>query len=479
MKSMIKNISKEQIILILLIMMCVAPMCVNKTMIGIYASHKNQYETLAESMTEGHIDLQYGAWDYTLFELDNVYSYEERTEKGVFCQWDHAFYDNHYYMYFGVIPVILLYLPFRMIFGVKLLGFVGTAVFTSLFILGVFRLFRLLQALFYSKMPDSTRLMMSVAFSLASTWYAMDNPALYCVAITSALCAGIWSIYFYVRAVWGNETEARSIQLAFWGAMFGAFTFGCRPTIALANLLAIPMVVVFIKKRGFSGRLLLRLLFVISPYVVIGLGLMYYNWIRFGTPFEFGQAYQLTVADQTAYGNMMDNISWSVIVGSLKENFFDWKGFIWNFPYVQFSGTFINYPIFLLATCLLFAPNIWRKLKKNQLVGFTIGLIAMPLLITVLDAIWVPWLTERYRMDFYWTIAILAFLVLGAWKQYKITEALCVYTMLTCVVLYVIPYEENLTGHSPFWLILLIMVAMTLWLLNLCRIAWKVGKNNG
>ena len=42
------------------------------------------------------------------------------------------------------------------------------------------------------------------------------------------------------------------------------------------------------------------------PYVAVGVALMCYNYARFEDPFEFGQAYQLTVADQHLYSITFD-----------------------------------------------------------------------------------------------------------------------------------------------------------------------------
>ena len=50
-------------------------------------------------------------------------------------------------------------------------------------------------------------------------------------------------------------------------------------------------------------RLLKKLLYAASPYLVIGILLMLYNYLRFDSPFEFGQSYQLTITDQSKYGN--------------------------------------------------------------------------------------------------------------------------------------------------------------------------------
>jgi hypothetical protein len=50
-----------------------------------------------------------------------------------------------------------------------------------------------------------------------------------------------------VKAVWGTKDENRAILLAFVGALLGALAFGCRPSIALGNLMVIPCLAVFLQ----------------------------------------------------------------------------------------------------------------------------------------------------------------------------------------------------------------------------------------
>ena len=42
---------------------------------------------------------------------------------------DASYYDGHYYLYFGIAPVILLYAPWRLLTGTYLAEGVGTGVF--------------------------------------------------------------------------------------------------------------------------------------------------------------------------------------------------------------------------------------------------------------------------------------------------------------------------------------------------------------
>ncbi len=222
---------------------------------GEVPDHRNQYELMAEAILEGHIDLRYGD-EKELSKLDNPYDPEEREESGVKFHWDHAFYDGHYYMYFGVVPVFLVFLPYRIITGMPLTTYHATQIFVAAAIIGIFTLLYLLSKLFFKKLSYCVYLALSVAFSVMSVWYSIAVPALYCTAITSAIALEIWSLYFYIRTVWGETSENRQIIFAFIGAALGALAFGCRPPIALANILVLPMLVVFLRQRKITFRLI-------------------------------------------------------------------------------------------------------------------------------------------------------------------------------------------------------------------------------
>ena len=45
--------------------------------------------------------------------------------------------------------------------------------------------------------------------------------------------------------------------------------------------------------------------------------------------------------------------------------------------------------------------------------AFIVMLFVIPLVIAVMDALWSPFMTERYRMDQYWIMGVLCFLVIG------------------------------------------------------------------
>lgn len=340
--------TKKRIILIIMvstILICTMPMGLCPISNGEIPEHRNQYELMAEAILEGHLYIDYQDVDPRLMEMDNPYDYEARQELDVKYHWDHAFYNGHYYMYFGIVPVFLLFLPYRIITGTSLVTFHATQIFAAVFICGIFATFYILSRKFFDKITFVMYLFLAAAFSVMSIWFSIDAPALYCTAITSALCMEIWSLFFFIKAVWIEENEKMSILYAFLGSLMGALAFGCRPPVALANLLVIPMLVEYIRKREINLKLLKQLAFAATPYIIVGSLLMLYNYVRFDSPFEFGQAYQLTITDQSAYGDFASQFDLVKIINGVLENYIYYQPISKEFPYISYSGALVNFPI--------------------------------------------------------------------------------------------------------------------------------------
>ena len=208
------------------VLLCTLPMSLSPIWNGEGPAHINQFEVLAQSILEGHIHLNYDDVDPRLQEMDNPYDTAMRDALGVSYRWDHAFYNGQYYMYFGVVPVFLLFLPFRIITGASLTTYHATQIFTAFFILGIFALFRLLSRIFFRRMTLSVYLSLSAAVSVMSVWYSVSTPALYCTAISAGICMEVWSIFFFIKAVWDGDGRRKSTCMGVLGSLFGAFAFG-------------------------------------------------------------------------------------------------------------------------------------------------------------------------------------------------------------------------------------------------------------
>lgn len=447
------------VVLLLVILLCILPMGLSPSYNGEIPDYTNQYELMAESILNGHLYIDYDDIDPRLLSMDNPYDFEARKAEGVSYHWDHAFYNGHYYMYFGVVPVFLLFLPYRILTGTVLTTYHATQVFTVLFICGIFAVFHMLARLFFKRMPLAMYLTLSAAFSIMSVWYSVDAPALYCTAVTAALCMEIWSIFFFIRTVFDSTGEYQSIRYAFLGSLFGALAFGCRPPVALANLLVLPMFIEYLRGKKMTRRLSSRLVFAAVPYLVIGILLMLYNYVRFDSPFEFGQSYQLTITDQSHYGDILSQFSFLKIFNGVSAFFLSQEPLGDTFPYVSFNGILLNFPILCFPVFGMASEGVRHGIKESRLQYCVLALFCIPLIISMADVLWAPTVLERYRMDIYWVMGILCFIAAGYYHRNLSGKPARIFscvisiwaftTVCKCFLLYLVPFDYNFTMYFP------------------------------
>ena len=437
-------------VLTILIAVCVAPMAWNPHWTGELHRHHNQYQLLADAFLKGQLYLDVPV-DSRLAAMKNPYDFKAREELNLDEDsggWDHAFYKGHYYVYFGAVPALIIFLPYQLIVGKSLAAYHATQIFSALFIVGLFALFFFLAKKFFPRMSFGVYLALAVALSLVSISYCTEAPALYCTASSSGLCMEVWSVYFFARAAWSDDSRRKFFAEIFFGAALGALAFGCKPTVALANFLVLPLLPKFFSKDDP------RKIFLVlgAPYAITAAALMAYNFLRFDNVFEFGQAYQLTVADQHAYGKFSERFNLSAQIDGLLQNFFGVEN---DLPRgdKKPSGVF-RYAIFLSPIFFL-SPKIFSALKQKKLIGVVLALLFTPILITMFQIHWTPFLLERYRLEIYWLLALLSFLAIGflseARKNFFNFGAcvLCLVTIFQCVNLFLIPNDLNFAAVYP------------------------------
>ena len=405
------------------ILFCTRPMDLAPKWNGENPEHRNQYELMGAAILHGHPHLDL-AVDPNLLALPNPYDPEMRIDSGVEYHWDHALYNGHYYMYFGVVPALLVFAPYQAITGHALTTYHATQLFIGLYIVALFVLTRKIQKRFFPRLPLGTYLLLNVALAVSSSWFATAEPALYCTAISAALAFETWSLNLYASALLKSEIDSmkRYATLSF-GALAGALAFGCRPPIALASLvMLIPLALALIREADAQPwDVAKEALCIATPFLLVGLSLMAYNYVRFESFFEFGQTYQLTADDQTNYSLLGNGMGLAEVLSNLAA-YYLWPAFTYSGADEPnpFGGMFANYP-FMLAGILVLLSKQTRQTLHGALPFVAAGLAAI-LLISLSDVVYSPWLLERYHLDVYWLMGIVAFTILGAWVSPRIHE---------------------------------------------------------
>lgn len=443
-----------------IVILCTLPMGLSPYYNGTLPENRGQYEMLAKSFLEGHLYLDIEP-DPKLEALDNPYDPIERAVNFAGYPWDHAYYKGHFYMYYGVVPVVLLFLPYLAITGQSLDGYHASQIFAAFFIVGIFALFHMLVKKCFRNASTGLYLFLSVALSVIGIWYVIEAPQLYCLPFVSGICFETWSIYFFLRAVLFEENTNRQIFFAFWGALCGALVFGCRPPIGMMNIIVIPLFIHFLRSKKVTRSLIAKIFIVVIPYIVVATLLMAYNYARFDNPFEFGQTYQLTTDDNTNLGNFADNFSLIKYINGFLYYFISYTPLTNEFPFVGFNGIFISFPVLASVFAVNHEP-VRTELKRKHLFSFVVSGFIGLFIVYLVDIQWTTAIWERYRLDFYYMLGILAFIVLCSWRESltekavktfdTVIEILSVASVIMCLLLFLVPNDKNITEADPEFL---------------------------
>lgn len=329
------------------------------------ALHHAQYQELAEAMAQGSFCV--GKADAGLLKQENPYDTIALQAEGIPYRADYAYYEGNYYVYFGVIPVLLLYLPYYLLTGGALPNYAAVFLFFAGFVVACAGLMYELMRRYFPKLPFY--LWGAGVFALTgsySLFYLLIRPDLYHVPIIAShmfAAAGLWLYLAGLnRADMPGETAGYKQVIAYaGGSLCMALTAGCRPQFILFAALAL---VLFWKK--ICGKLRTgELLALVLPYAAAAGALMYYNAARFGSPFDFGAAYSLTSNDMTNRGFNLERVLYG-----LWYFLFQPPEISAEFPYLSsvlletdYLGKMVTESSFggVFATSLLFVPMLFLR----------------------------------------------------------------------------------------------------------------------
>ncbi|MCD7777847.1 MAG: hypothetical protein LUH47_05015 [Clostridiales bacterium] len=120
----------------------------NPQFVNIEMSFHQQYQRLTDAFLNGHVYLDYDEPPQALIDMENPYDTNERSrvmsENGTSARWDHAYYNGKYYVYYGALPVLTYYLPYKVITGEDFPTHMGVLINISLFIIFSFAFMRAL-----------------------------------------------------------------------------------------------------------------------------------------------------------------------------------------------------------------------------------------------------------------------------------------------------------------------------------------------
>jgi hypothetical protein len=204
---------------------------------------------------------------------------------------DASLYKGRYYLYFGAVPAVTLFLPYRLVTGHDLPNRVAVALFCS----GGFLFYCYLFSLFAERnrwsIPQWLELGLIVCLgAMSEVGLLLRRPMFYEVAVAAGYCFVAGGFVLLSKAIFSPRADYRLFLAA--GLMFG-LAVGCRPDLLVVGGAAFAAIIFRAKQDGRAKRGVGAAIAFGAGIGACGLVLMWYNYARFDSPLEFGLTYQL------------------------------------------------------------------------------------------------------------------------------------------------------------------------------------------
>ncbi|MCD7777210.1 MAG: hypothetical protein LUH47_01735, partial [Clostridiales bacterium] len=272
--------------------------------------------------------------------------------------------------------------------------------------------------------------------------FALRKADMYAMPITMGLTLTIMGFYFWFTAYDSSKKAGRIIKLGA-GALCMALVAGCRPQLLLGSFLAVPLFwnKTFKERELFSKKAWKETAAFILPYVIVAAVVMWYNYVRFGSPFDFGANYNLTTNDMTKRGMNLGRLPFGIFCYFLQLPVTYAK-----FPFItaanlsnsymgkttaetMFGGIFAAQPVLLI---LLLIKTVKNELKEKGIFAFAVCCMVFSFIIACADTE-MAGVLYRYYLDYsYFMLIPAAITVLALIEKFDNNKGLMFGTSLLC-----------------------------------------------
>ncbi|MGA2018565.1 MAG: hypothetical protein ABSH26_16600 [Opitutaceae bacterium] len=257
-------------------------------------SYSDFYNLLVHGILKGHLYLD-APVDPAMLTASNPYDPRVWVPHG--WMFDASFYHGKYYVYYGVVPALVFLLPFRLLTGGDL--WLGTAVecLVVLDFLALAWLWLRIRRDYFSRTGSAIVFATVMALGMATGLLSLARrPLMY----EFAIACGCFFATLMLHSLYSALSSQRQ---AGWMAAAGIFlglAVGCRPTLLLAILAPAWVLWSFlrlerppIRSWRHPGAPVGAATGFAVGFGAIFSGLLLYNYLRFGSPLDFGFNYLL------------------------------------------------------------------------------------------------------------------------------------------------------------------------------------------
>lgn len=369
--------------------------------------HYGFYNLMADAFEAGQMHLLIKP-PKEMLDLQNPRDPEQNAKWRIL---DLSIYKDKYYIYFGPVPTLLLFIPFRWLGIGKISEPLGVAIFSY----GIF-LCSLYIILYTVKkhIPNANRnlVLLSIiaaAFSSAIP-YNLRHPVVYEIALSSGAFFAMLGLALILRSRDGERCSFRFLIVA--SCAFG-LSVGCRPIYVFAAIFLFTLWLLLSFKNKFQWKeSLVTGLSLALPFTAFIAAVALYNYARFGSFSEFG-ADLMTNATlwNTGFSYRFCNIAPGIFLRAFcPPQFSDVFPFIRLHQFYPFdlpegysleevsAGFLLTTPIILLFFCL---ATSWVKKTKTTAIFFISSLLIFFGLGILLPESYMLFSNSmRYQLDF-------------------------------------------------------------------------------
>jgi len=380
----------------------------------------SHYMTDALIKRQLHLDLKV---PQSLLTAERPYDYEYRNMHGIFLSYgekhlenlenvplgDMSFYKGKYYSYYGMVPVVILFAPYKLLTGDYLPTSMGAFLFASMATILLMLLWKQISQNYLEKVPyfffliGGATLYASSIIPICLTMKFFHNIPQYL-----ALAFVVLGVIMLLHAKENGAINRTTTWLLMASSLSFALAVACRPS-SLFWIILIP-VMLWDKRKELN---ISKAFAIIIPFAIVGSILAWYNYARFDSPFTFGQSYLLMTTNIITYNEVSIIGKIYIFIKTFLFMLFNPPILDFTFPFVTAKESYVpvattNYfNIFHNIVGIFCFPIMWflfyvRKveiLRNFIIAGIIISLLSIILL--VFNAI-----TWRYSMDFSWILAL-------------------------------------------------------------------------
>ena len=417
-----------------------------------------QYNVLAKAFREKRLYIEEEK-NPEILEMKNPYDTGERyklaAQKNLNFKWDYSYYKGKYYVYFGMGPVLLLYLQYNLLTGNDLNNLFVNMIFIVATSFSITYLLYMTCKKWFKDVKLLTFIMCDILLiSSCGIFYVAKRPDFYNIPILISIFFTTLGLGLFISASLDKKLFKTKLALA---SSFMAFVALCRPQFLISTFLIIPLYYDYFFKK-IDKKKFKELLCIIIPYIIFAVLTCAYNYARYGNILDFGVNYNLTTNDMVHRGLVFERIPLGIFYYLFMPvrlmpifPYIDQIPMINNYfgrtiYEISFGGFFMSH---IISIVCLFIHKFKKYFKDKKLYWFSVLSIIFALIVIIVDTE-MAGILPRYIMDFAYLLLIPTVIIIFSLEK-KVYSNKILKQILIVLILAAIVYEclSLFVGDDP------------------------------